>query len=76
MRHAFVRVDDKKQGKITRDNFFKILEILDVVLSKEDKQKCIFNHEVNGFIKYNDTMRFLAINKKEENWVFKTAEQL
>ena len=76
MKHAFVRVDDRKQGVISKDNFFKILTILDVVLSAKDKEKCSFNHEVNGFIKYNEALKFLAINKKEENWEFKSLEQL
>ena len=45
-------------------------------LSAKDKQRCTFNHEVNGFIKYNEAIKFLAINKKDESWEFRALEQL
>ena len=76
MKHAFTRVDQKKQGLITTDNFFKILEIMDVILSPNDKSKCIFEHEVNGWIKYITAMKFLAINRKDESWEFRGIDQL
>jgi len=37
MKHAFATIDSKKQGVVTTVNFFKVLEVLDVILSPKDK---------------------------------------
>ena len=76
MKHAFAKIDSKKQGVVRKDVFFQILEVLDVVLPAKDKQRCLLKHDNDGFIKYSDAIRFLAINTKEEKWEFRTVEQL
>ena len=62
MRRAFGKIDEKKSGLVRKEVFFQILEVLDVKLSVKETTHVCKRWEKNGYIPYQDVIRYLHVS--------------
>ena len=71
MKRAFSKIDEKRQNLVRKEVFFQILEVLDVKLEIKDTTAICKKWEKNGYIPYQDVIRYLHVSLESGDWEVK-----